>query len=299
MTQEHVGAGWCQTSEGGMGSNYIGEYTDSSACWDDCVSIYGSTVVAADYWGDDWGDCYCSHDCLCMHDVGDDSVTLVVKEGTQVPGACDVNYLNSGSCDWPLDEAACEAKAEEFGMNYEAGCWHGDPPGCTIDEGLPDMWFNRHVNNVDCGTYQIECVCNNINTGGTTTPSPTPSEVCKDEHFDGTAVLIVLIILLCCCCTLCVGFLFALKKCQESCFSRPTQPVHPRQAYAQSEEGTAQTGMVASGVVVPGVAVPMTDAQSTVAVKGRVVQQPPPADLSPPANSEEGLVVVQAVIVDS
>jgi hypothetical protein len=288
MTQELVGAGWCLSVERYLtyGANQVhGSYTDrndSSACWDDCVYYFGSTVVAADIewsefyyssWnGGDWGSCYCSTECVCMQDVGQTS--LVVKEGTQLPGACDINFLYWGTCDSPLDEEACEKKAEEFGMVYKgAGCWHDEAAGCTMDVEKPHFWFNRHVNEVECGTFGYDCVCR-VNAE-TTTPSPTPIEVCEEDYGGGAAV-VGLILFLCCCCCLCV----ALKQFYASCIARPKQAVHPRQTCAQSEEGTVLPPGIQ--MVVPAEVVPMTDGQPTFVVKGNVVQQyqqTPPADL--------------------
>ena len=291
MTQELVGAGVCLSVEGyvSYGLNQVSwasytDRTDSSACWDDCVSTFGSAVVAADIWwgtnvdGGDWGNCYCSTECTCMQDVGDSDITLVVKEGTQLPGACDIEFLYWGSCDWPLDEEACEKKAEEFGMVYKgAGCWNDEAAGCTMDVHPPHhFWFNRHVNEWECGTVGYDCVCH-VNAG-TTTPSPTPGEVCKGDDDDddgiiieGPAVIGVIILHLCCFLCLC-GLLREALNC---CFGRPNVAPHSRQDCAQSEEGTPQPPGIQ--MVVPAVVVPMTD--PTFAVKGKVVQQPPPADL--------------------
>ena len=148
-------------------------------------------------------------------------------------------------------------------MYKGAGCWHDEAAGCTMDVENDNFWFNRHVNEVECGGGN-DCVCR-VNAG-TTTPSPTPIEVCiDDDHIasmDGW-IWFFLILLCCCCCCCCLH-------------KRYIDNARRKQA-AQSEEDTVLSPGIQ--MVVPAEVVPMTDGQPTVVVKGNVVQQTPPADL--------------------
>ena len=124
--EEHQGEGWC----GGGINDQIASVSTALECWSACASKHPSTLVAIDWWADDGGECYCQDACECMEEIGDDDVTLIVKEGMDPPDECSFSYNYSyDDCSAGFAKLYCEN-----GVLYSGHCGDSCSNDCQVDD---------------------------------------------------------------------------------------------------------------------------------------------------------------------